>query len=634
MISWIRRKFKSRQSQAIIWISLLALMFFFSPELMRRFFTTADWVAKVNGIGISREQYNHKVEESRRSLESLKHHPLFASFFKNYDPKEIAFKGLINEALLNKEIERLNIQFDSEYIKQQAIKMLPPEALDASGQIDMETLSRIYGFSSVAEFERDVKNNIKTKLAMDLTRGAIYIPDFLVKNDFNKMYSKRKYSVLIFPFSKYLSEVKNTPLTIDEVRRYFDEQNRKEKKYWVPEKRAGIMWEFKPEAYGIKTNDKEIEAYYNKNRRAQFVANEPKTAVRRILIKKDVKNPAESMQKAQKIRNDLLKDKSKFAEFATKYSQDENSASKGGMIEFVKGKQELAFERNASYLKNSGDISEVFESSQGYEILQLVDKKPLAFKKLEDVKNQIKQLLEKEKFKKLFLLDTRHFLGSEQNSAGFEEFAKKKEGKQKDTPIMTNDNSLFAQKLFGIRNEKEMAFYVEDNKAYAIKLTTLQRSYVPKLETVQKTIEEDLYKQKAAEKLKRQLELAKKEAATKNFEQIKESFGVELKTTPSINSEDEKEIKDLQKENINAQNLLELDKEGAVSDYIGQKDGYLFKVTYLEPFNKEKYEAKKGSIEHRIAMNKLQELELEFIASLKKNAKIDIIDKKLKQIKL
>lgn len=633
MISYMRSKVKSKGSQIIIWIAIFSMVGMASiPEILKRFFGNEEWVFNINGSKVSIQEFANKIEEEKRYIEYFKAQlgaygsNLWAASGLNLNPVTLAKDAIINETLLNKLVSQMNIQVDPEVLKFEITKKIPNELLKTYGG-DINALSYALGYPNVAAFEKNIEQGIKQGLILDIIHGALYVPSFEVKNRYENMFAKKKFSILIFPHEKYVNELKKTPVSQDDLKKFFDEQN-KDKKYWIAEKRDGIKWEFDPISYGIKVTDKEIESYYNKNRRTQFIENPLGVEVRRILFK--VKNPKETsavIQKAQKIYSELLSDKTKFIDYVKKYSDAKEQ------LLINKNQKDPVIEKAAFDLKADGDISNIIESSEGIEILQRVSKKPITFKKIENVKSQIRATLEKEKFNKLFALDMRRFISESKDQEAFNEFAKKKNAKESKINLIKNDGSAMAEKLFGIKNENGSAFYLDNNKGAYIKVTQIQKSHAPSFESVKKDVENDFYNQKANQKLKEQVEKAKKQASIRTFDKIKDEFGVTLKNTGWISQEDRTEVEKLQKENISVGVLFGLDKEGAVSEYINDKAGYLIRLDSIEPFNKDKFDQNKRSIEQELMRKGKQDIETGFIASLKKNAKIKINEKAMQQFK-
>jgi peptidyl-prolyl cis-trans isomerase SurA len=99
--------------------------------------------------------------------------------------------------------------------------------------------------------------------------------------------------------------------------------------------------------------------------------------VRIAHIFKRIENEGKDSQMRQKADSlyQLLQQGADFAEIAKKYSDDLQSAARGGEIGWVEsGRLPADFEEAAFALKNNGDISAVIKTSFGYHILKLLDK--------------------------------------------------------------------------------------------------------------------------------------------------------------------------------------------------------------------------------------------------------------------
>jgi peptidyl-prolyl cis-trans isomerase C len=97
----------------------------------------------------------------------------------------------------------------------------------------------------------------------------------------------------------------------------------------------------------------------------------------------------DAMKKAQDIRAKLLQG-AKFEDLAKQYSEDPNSASKGGDVGVMpRGRMDKAMESAAFALK-VGEISDVVGSIFGFHVLRVTEKKVPSF---EELKDQILQKL-------------------------------------------------------------------------------------------------------------------------------------------------------------------------------------------------------------------------------------------------
>ena len=90
-----------------------------------------------------------------------------------------------------------------------------------------------------------------------------------------------------------------------------------------------------------------------------------------------------------------------FAELANQYSEDPGSNKNGGIYEsFTRGKMVKPFE-DASFNTPIGEISDIVETSYGYHIIKVIDRKPEE-KPFDEVKDSIKAKLQREKQNKAY----------------------------------------------------------------------------------------------------------------------------------------------------------------------------------------------------------------------------------------
>lgn len=146
--------------------------------------------------------------------------------------------------------------------------------------------------------------------------------------------------------------------------------------YGVKIEQKAIDEEYKKicEANGGEAKVKEtIEKYYGWNI-PRFKAKIKEYLLRQELEKKvrqDEKLDAEARKKAESILAKVKKEPEKFAEFAKKYSEDQQTAANGGDLgKFGKGKMSPEFEKAAFALKG-GEISNLVKTEYGYHIIKV-----------------------------------------------------------------------------------------------------------------------------------------------------------------------------------------------------------------------------------------------------------------------
>lgn len=142
----------------------------------------------------------------------------------------------------------------------------------------------------------------------------------------------------------------------------------------------------------VKIDDKAIQDYYNNNK-YQFTEKPNKIKLAHILVKTE--------DEAKKVKERLDKGED-FAKIAKEVSQDPGSKDKGGEYEvnYVDSGFDPAF-MAAAIGQKEGAISAPVKTQFGYHIIKTIKKEEYPVKKLETVKDQIKQQLESQEKNKV-----------------------------------------------------------------------------------------------------------------------------------------------------------------------------------------------------------------------------------------
>jgi peptidyl-prolyl cis-trans isomerase C len=145
---------------------------------------------------------------------------------------------------------------------------------------------------------------------------------------------------------------------------------------------------------------------YQANRKA---FEEPeRVAVRHILLKHEEGMDDEALlEKARKLRKDILAGKLQFEVAAAKFSADEATSRKGGLLTpFARGKMVKPFE-NAAFALKEGEISEPVKTRFWYHLIRLERRIP---KKRVDFESVRDNLMEQVKAKEINRLRTEYWL--------------------------------------------------------------------------------------------------------------------------------------------------------------------------------------------------------------------------------
>jgi len=633
MITVLRNYFK-RGSQIILWIIILTFVVGLLPLALRQV-TGSKWAIRVNGQDVGYQEYLLEYERWKERMAMAR-----AQFGEYADillaqmgiesPQSEAVQSLARQELLNQFADSIGLQVSPEFVTQkmsdptyvlQALgDLVPRQLVDPMTGIDQTMLKRyLKHFDlSVDMFERIVEKTLTDRFVTDLLKSSFYLPRFDEKQNYIAQHAKKKFSVLVLPIKKVLEEEKKSEVANEALKRFYDAHSQR---YTVPEKRTGMMWEFDPLSYNISISSKQIEEYYENNKVKMFIDSPAKVTVRRILfaVSNDAELPS-AQAKADRIKGEVARDSSKFADVAKRVSEDRETAESGGLMEpFTRGTHEVAFDRTAFLLKEDEEVSEVIRTKDGYEILQRVSKMPQTFKSLSSVKTDIKETLLEKEFRIRFSNDMRKVIDQEESLAAF---IKKRGGAPSELERVALDDTPATQHIFKLQPGRQ-TFFVDSNKGIALRLDSIQERFIPTLDAVKSTVTEDLQEERAQEKLEERLKEAKKEMENASLDALKKQFDAEGFESGWVDPQDAKDTEKLKKKELPVDQMLQMEKVGALIASRGLDRGFVVRLDTIEPLGEQEYQAKLGTDEQSFEDRRMGQYLQGFVDSLYRNANIE-----------
>ena len=212
--------------------------------------------------------------------------------------------------------------------------------------------------------------------------------------------------------NEQLGTVKSRFPNEDELKSSLSKMNLTEAELITQIKRALTVQQFidKKFVQTVTVSDKETRAYYDANQAAFKQPEQVKAS--HILIKvgpqADEPQKAAARKKIEEIQQRVQKSED-FAALANEFSEGPSSANGGDLGYFRKGQMMKPFEEAALALK-SGEVSDIVETSFGYHLIKLVDKKPESTIAYEDIKDKIQAYLKQKKVREqvdLYVADLR-----------------------------------------------------------------------------------------------------------------------------------------------------------------------------------------------------------------------------------
>ena len=154
-------------------------------------------------------------------------------------------------------------------------------------------------------------------------------------------------------------------------------------------------------AEAIKVSDEELETYYRDNEYRLTLPEQVR--VRHILLSwKPLGKPDDRAALHQQMADILKKARAgeDFAELASKYSEDSTAKHGGDVGLFHRGQMLPAFEA-AAFSLQPGEVSDIVETAFGVHILRLEERKETHLLPLDEVREQLRGHIRKEKLDKV-----------------------------------------------------------------------------------------------------------------------------------------------------------------------------------------------------------------------------------------
>ena len=376
--------FRSREKSvrillgALLVLVALSMLTYLVPNYNTGAPTSDSVVASVGKDDITTGEVMHVIQSTMRGRQ------LPPDLISTYIPQMI--DQMVNERALAYEATRLGFQVSDSDLRasiQQMIPTLFPDGKFAGKDAYAAVLAEQQ--LTIPEFETNLRRQILiTKLREVAVEGTI-VSNLEIEHAYQERNEKVKIQYVIVNGDKYRGEVNPTAQDVETYYRV----NRAH--YMVPEARnlTILIADQAKIAASLVPSDADLLRVYNQNK--ESFRTKERVHVQRILLKTNGKTPAEDAKmKAQ--AEDLLKQinaGANFAELAKKYSEDTDSAEKGGDLGWIERGQTLPeFERTAFALK-PGETSGVVKTEVGYDIIRVLAHEQAHLPSFDEVKAQL-----------------------------------------------------------------------------------------------------------------------------------------------------------------------------------------------------------------------------------------------------
>jgi peptidyl-prolyl cis-trans isomerase D len=350
-------------------------------------------VAKVNGEVVSQREFALEYERLVDLYRETNKGTLTPEMMRSLNFKGMLLEQMIQRRLLLQEVRRLGLGASDEEVMQ-SIANVPGFQID--GRFSKNRYVQVLRTKrlSPAQFEAEYRDQLATQKLYALILDAVRVTEEEVRERYRLEQERVNFHFIRLPSSKFMSQVQ---IKEEEIKNYY-EKNKEALKQPLRVQVEYLVYPFDQFSSKVQVNEKDIEEYYRANQKTKF--HQPQAArVRHILIRvpsdADAKQKVTVRSKAEELVREARSGKD-FGELAKEYSDDPNSAQGGDLGWLTPGELPPPLDKAAFTVKKEETISLV-ETSLGYHILKVEDRREEKAKTLKEAKDEIVRAIRAER---------------------------------------------------------------------------------------------------------------------------------------------------------------------------------------------------------------------------------------------
>ena len=366
MLENLRKYGQTKAAQVILALIVIPFTLFGIDSYLNQASNNVS-IAKVNGYKILLPEYNRAIENIRNRIvsEGKKVDPLM---FDSFEFKESVVDGLITKQLLNNDIRESKFKISDQQLSQYIFGM--PE-FQKDGKFSQELYDNVLKNNQLTpnKFEESIRKDLLIQQVRDGLQKLTFIPPNNLSETLKATSQQREISVAEFKTKDYMTKAN----IAEKDMQAFYEQNKS--KFLAPEqvKAEFVVFSLANILPSISVTEDEIKTFYKTNS-DKFQNQQQREASHILLAISKNAPPAEKAKvkaKADDILSQIRKSPKEFEVLARKFSQDPESAKKGGDLgAFGRGMMVKPFD-DAVFSMKVNEVSNIVESDFGYHIIKL-----------------------------------------------------------------------------------------------------------------------------------------------------------------------------------------------------------------------------------------------------------------------
>ncbi|HVY53772.1 MAG TPA: SurA N-terminal domain-containing protein [Gammaproteobacteria bacterium] len=371
-------------------VSILILMF--ALWGINAYFTgssASTIVAKVNGVGITKERFTMSYEQARRQLQAQAGSSTPLTNKQEAGLKEKVLNELITTEVLKQASHKESFHISTAQVDGYLESI--PEFQD-NGQFSLTKFQEI--MSSSMYTANDLIDLIKTTLLVAQPKLGIMLTSVALPNEVNYTVSlvNQERDIRYLNITSAALQGKSlAPISGEQISGYYQQH---QDEFKTPEQVSVdyVELSLKDVMSGIHPNSDELKSFYNENINGYTQPAQWKLAAIVIPLESDATK--ENVIAAETKAKDILQ-KIRQGEDFDKYARQFSNSTLQGELQGWVGMDQLqaALQKPVLSLTKATPISEVIQADQGFIILKLLDQKETQVEPFEKVKNKVEETL-------------------------------------------------------------------------------------------------------------------------------------------------------------------------------------------------------------------------------------------------
>jgi len=519
----------------------LAFVIFYIPDFLSNPGTdlaATNTVAVVEGREIQGDEFRRTYQAQLQAYRSAYGGSMSEALLKQLGVDQQILQQMVDERAALAEAERLGIGVSDGEVRQAilAVPAFQENGAFIGAQRYQQLLSSQNPPVTTSQFEESVRRALVVEKLRSSVTEWLSIADKELEQEYRRRNEKVKLAVVSLLTDSFRAGVTASDA---DVAAHFEARK---DDFLIPEKRKIRYVLIDVDAMRAKAvvPAADVERAYNDN--FELYSTPDQVRASHILLKTEAKDEAAVRARAEALLKQARAG-ADFAQLATKNSEDEGTAPKGGDLDyFGRGRMVPEFDE-AAFALQAGQISDLVKTQYGFHIIKVVEKKPGTTRTLDEVRPQLTDQLSFQ-LAQTQATDLAEKLAPQIGKPGDLDSVAAANGLQvqessffaRDEPVMGLGASPEVSARTFQLNPGDVTDAVRTGRGYVfLTLVTRQDPYVPKLDEVKERVREEVIKLRARELSRQkaaQLTSTLKTAA--DFEKAAKAAGSAAETTELI----------------------------------------------------------------------------------------------------